>query len=207
MSTKLLYIVDPMCSWCYGFKAALDEVLPELHPDIEPELVMGGLAPDSDEPMDDETQAYVQKAWHAVAEQTGASFNHDFWTQCAPRRSTYPSCRAVIVAREVDLAWEMLAAIQSAYYQEARNPSDEQTLVELAETLGIDGEAFRGRFREPEIEEALQAHLALRTQLRAMSFPSMAISQGRKTKLIASGCLEAGELREALRFEGLLKDG
>ncbi|MDG2143331.1 MAG: DsbA family protein [Planctomycetota bacterium] len=206
MSIKLLYVVDPMCSWCYGFKSALDEVLPELNPNVQPELVLGGLAPDSDEPMDAETRSYVQQAWHAVTAQTGATFNHGFWTACKPRRSTYPSCRAVIVAREVDLAWEMLAAIQRAYYLEARNPSDEDTLVALAEELGIDGEAFRGRFRDPEIEEALQAHLRLRTQLRAMSFPSIAMSHGRKPKLIASGCLEAAELREALRFEGLLKD-
>ncbi|MFT6714237.1 MAG: putative protein-disulfide isomerase [Planctomycetota bacterium] len=206
MSIKLLYVVDPMCSWCYGFKAALDEVLPELNPNVEAELVMGGLAPDSDEPMDEETRTYVQQAWHAVAKQTGVSFNHDFWAQCEPRRSTYPACRAVIVAREVDLAWEMLAAIQRAYYLEARNPSDEDTLVALAEELGIDGEGFRGRFREPEIEAALQAHLRLRTQLRAVSFPTIAMSHGRKPKLIATGCLEAPELREALRFEGLLKD-
>ena len=206
MSIKLLYVVDPMCSWCYGFKQALDEVLPELHPNVQPELVMGGLAPDSDEPMDGETRGYVQKAWHAVADQTGATFNHDFWTACEPRRSTYPACRAVIVAREVDLAWEMLAAIQRAYYQEARNPSDEDTLVALAEELGVDGDAFRGRFRDPEIEDALQAHLRLRTQLRATSFPSIAMSQGRKPKLIAAGCLKPEELREALRFEGLLRE-
>jgi putative protein-disulfide isomerase len=198
MSTRLFYVVDPMCSWCYGFKEALDRVLPELASKCKIELVMGGLAVDSDVPMDEQTKSYVQQAWRAVEAQTGAQFNHDFWSKCAPRRSTYPACRAVIVAQEVDMGWEMLAAIQRAYYQEARNPSDEETLVELASELGIDAEAFRGRMRDPEIESALKAHLALRTQLGTSSFPSLGIAVGSKLRMLAEGCLEEAELREVL---------
>lgn len=203
MSTRLFYVVDPMCSWCYGFKEALDAVRADLPEGTDFELVMGGLAPDSNEPMDEQTKDYVQQAWRAVTEQTGATFNHDFWTECAPRRSTYPSCRAVIVAAEIDLGWEMLDAIQRAYYQQARNPSDEDTLVELAVELGIDGEAFRGRLRDPEIEAALKAHLALRSQLGASSFPSLGIAQGKKLRMLAAGCLEENELRETLAAQGL----
>ncbi|MDE0895847.1 MAG: DsbA family protein [Planctomycetota bacterium] len=204
MSTRLFYVVDPMCSWCYGFKGALDSVRKELPEGTEFELVMGGLAPDSDEPMDEQTKSYVQQAWRAVAEETGAQFNHEFWTKCTPRRSTYPACRAVIVACEIDLGWEMLEAIQLAYYQQARNPSDEDTLVELAVELGIDGDAFRERFRDAEIDAALKAHLSLRTQLGASSFPSLGFSKGRKLLLLAAGCLEEPELREALAAHGLL---
>ena len=29
----------------------------------------------------------------------GTKFNYDFWTLCEPKRSTYPSCRAVICAK------------------------------------------------------------------------------------------------------------
>ena len=84
---RLLYVVDPMCSWCWGFTGVRAQVSEEF-PDHEWQLVMGGLAPDSDEPMEEETRAYVQDAWRAVAQRTGAEFNHDFWTECAPRRST-----------------------------------------------------------------------------------------------------------------------
>ncbi|MFT5081176.1 MAG: putative protein-disulfide isomerase, partial [Planctomycetota bacterium] len=171
MSKRLFYVVDPMCSWCYGFKDALDSVLPEIAPDVEVSLVMGGLAADSNEPMDEQTKGYVQDAWRAVGTQTGAEFNHEFWSKCAPRRSTYPSCRAVIVAAEIGMQWEMLAAIQRAYYREARNPSDNGTLIELAGELGIDMGIFAERLASDEVEAALAAHFALRKQLGASSFP------------------------------------
>ncbi|MCA9001280.1 MAG: DsbA family protein, partial [Planctomycetes bacterium] len=150
MSARLLYVVDPMCSWCYGFAPVLDAVRGKLRADVSMDLVMGGLAPDSDAPMDAETRQYVQQAWRAVEAQTRVPFNHDFWTECAPRRSTYIACRAVILARAEAKEWDMLRAIQTAYYREARNPSDASTLVDLAAKLGMDAASFKAHLNAPE---------------------------------------------------------
>jgi len=195
---KLLYIVDPMCSWCWGFTEVRAQVSEEF-PDIEWQLVMGGLAPDSDEPMDEATQSYVQEAWRAVAARTGAEFNHDFWTECAPRRSTYPSCRAVIVAGESGKSEEMLAAIQRAYYQEAQNPSDTETLAGLAADIGLDPAAFEASLRSPEIQTKLTEDFALRSAIGANSFPSVGLLDGDQGLLITTGWCEASVLTAALR--------
>lgn len=204
MTAQLLYIVDPMCAWCYGFAPALQQAIGELAPGTEVNLVMGGLAPDSEEPMPLEMQGYVQSAWHAVEARTGVSFNHDFWQVCAPRRSTYPACRAVIVAREAGLGWQMLAAVQRAYYQEARNPSDVETLVELAVEIGLDAKVFQVKLLAAETEGQLRADFALRDQLGASSFPSLGLQRDDRLTLTATGCLDIAELRSALRAQDLL---
>ena len=195
---RLFYVVDPMCSWCWGFTGVRREVSEEF-PGLEWQLVMGGLAPDSDEPMDEETRAYVQDAWRAVSQQTGAEFNHDFWTECAPRRSTYPSCRAVIVAGESGKAEEMLAAIQRAYYQEARNPSDTETLTTLAADIGLDPAAFEAALHSPETQTKLERDFALRSAVGAYSFPSVGLLDGEEAQLIATGWCAASVLTAALR--------
>ncbi len=187
-----------MCSWCWGFTGVRREVSEEL-PDLEWQLVMGGLAPDSDEPMDEETRGYVQDAWRAVSQRTGAEFNHDFWTECAPRRSTYPSCRAVIVAGESGKAEEMLAAIQRAYYQEARNPSDTETLTTLAADIGLDPAAFEAALHSPETQTKLERDFALRSAVGAYSFPSVGLLDGEEAQLIATGWCAASVLTAALR--------
>ena len=71
-------------------------------------------------------------------------FNYDFWKKCRPRRSTYPACRAVIAARKQKNKFdmEMTLSIQKAYYLHARNPSDYETLIELAEEIGADKNKF-----------------------------------------------------------------
>ncbi len=135
MTGTVFYIGDPMCSWCWGFGPALAAVEAGLPAEVPLCYVMGGLAPDSDEPMAPEVRAYVQKNWRAVEAGTGASFNWDFWERCLPRRSTYPACRAVLAAQLQDAGPAMFRAVQSAYYTEARNPSDLETLTSLAAGL------------------------------------------------------------------------
>lgn len=199
---KLLYVVDPMCSWCYGFAPTLEGVLAELD-GIEVELVLGGLAPDSDKPMPEAMREYVQSAWHAVTARTGVPFNHDFWHLSEPRRSTYPACRAVILARELDRGPDMLGAIQRAYYQEAKNPSDVDTLVDLARQLGLDPEAFEAGLQSPHTEALLQADLLRREEIGARSFPSLGLERGGQLELVASGCLGRDELCAALASAGV----
>jgi len=132
LAVKLFYVHDPMCSWCWAFKPSLDTLRKELPDRIHVIKLLGGLAPDSEQPMSKETQSFVQGNWHEIQRRVpNTEFNFDFWTRCQPRRSTYPACRAVIAARLQGEQYddEMTLAIQRAYYLQAKNPSNKETLV------------------------------------------------------------------------------
>ncbi|MDE3001467.1 MAG: DsbA family protein [Gemmatimonadota bacterium] len=182
MEPKLYYVADPMCSWCWGFRPVLQAIVSALPESVPVVYVMGGLAKDSDDPMPEETRAYVQRNWREVTETTGAEFNWDFWRKCKPRRSTYPACRAVLAARaqREDAAPEMFDAIQRAYYREARNPSDIETLAATAGSLSppLDVETFERDIRSPEIEAELQAEFNLRRSMGVREFPSVIVMHG-----------------------------
>ena len=182
---RLFYVADPMCSWCWGFSSTLSEIERQLRPEVTLQLVLGGLAPDSEVPMDAATKLYVQEAWRAVEAQTGAMFDHGFWERCEPRRSTWPACRAVIAAG--DRGREMFDAIQRAYYTEARDPSDRATLVDLGEELGLDPPDFRQAIDAPETHARLEADFALRKELGISGFPSLAAEQDGEKSTIVSG--------------------
>lgn len=199
---ELIYVADPMCSWCWGFQPVLETVYDRIG-ETPVRYVMGGLAKDSDEPMPDETRAYVQDQWRKVTAETGATFNWDFWEVCRPRRSTYPACRAVIAAGLQDRTREMFEAIQRAYYQEARNPSDLSTLVALAGEIGIDAERFARDVRSAEAEQALQDGFNVRRAINANSFPSLvARSADDRIVWLVKGYATADEV--ASRLEPLL---
>jgi putative protein-disulfide isomerase len=201
-ATTLHYVADPMCSWCWGFAPVLAALEPRLAPHVSLQLVLGGLAPDDETPMPDATRASVQAAWEAVAERTGARFNHDFWTRCAPRRSTWPACRAVLAAGHDGRA--MFAAIQRAYYLEARNPSDTATLIELAGELGLDPDDFAGRLASAETQRALERDFALRDTLAVHSFPGLVASTGDELRPVTRGWVDEATLTTALSAQGLL---
>ena len=125
---------------------------------IEFRSILGGLAPDSDVPMGAELRQTIQQSWHRIEQQCADThFNFDFWTNNIPRRSTYPSCRAVLVAQQHGLEAEMIAQIQHAYYQAAQNPSDEAILCDCAHAIGLDPDMFRRALHHPDTEQAFAA--------------------------------------------------
>ena len=201
--SQLYYVADPMCSWCWGFAPAVRAIETELSDSFTLRYVMGGLARDSDEPISDDVRAYVQNAWREVAARTGAEFNWDFWTRCQPRRSTYPACRAVLAAALQKTGPAMFHAIQRAYYLEARNPSDSETLTALAGELSLNTERFIADLASPEIEALLQQDFELRRRLQANAFPSLLLEKNVDSTWITRGW-DAPEavvdrLRSALR--------
>ncbi len=169
-----MYVHDPMCSWCWGYKETLAQLIQHLPKDIEPCYLLGGLAADNDSAMPDALQTQIKSNWLRIQQTIpGTEFNFDFWTLCQPRRSTYPACRAVLVARRCDCENEMITAIQEAYYLQARNPSDEQTLSELAEQIGIEKKQFIEQLNSDEINQQLMDEIELARSIGADSFPSL----------------------------------
>ena len=121
----LYYIHDPMCSWCWGFNKVWKIVKNSLPNSINVQYILGGLAPDSDKPMGDETRKYIQMNWRKIQQQIpGTEFNYTFWDNCHPRRSTYPACRAVIAVKnqKPELEKVVIKLIQQAYYLESKTP-------------------------------------------------------------------------------------
>ncbi len=177
MTPTLLYFHDPMCSWCWGYRPTWQKLKQALAGRVVIRSVVGGLAPDSDEPMPVELQQAIAGYWRRIEVELGARFNHDFWTQCEPRRSTYPACRAVIAARAQDREAEMIEAIQRAYYLNARNPSDVSTLVEIANEAGLDAERFSSDIASIETERTLQQEVAFARQAPIRGFPSLVLER------------------------------
>lgn len=186
--SRLYYIHDPMCSWCYAFRPVWMQIQRNLPADVQVQYVLGGLAPDSDQPMSPETRAYVQGQWHKIIQTVpGTVFNFAFWEQCQPRRSTYPACRAVLLAREQgrDCEIAMIHAIQDAYYRHAQNPSDTDTLCALAQPVGLEVGSFARKLNADTTQQALLADIALARRIGGNSFPSLFLQREGKIRRIA----------------------
>ncbi|MCY4052201.1 MAG: DsbA family protein [Gammaproteobacteria bacterium] len=177
----LIYVHDPMCSWCWALRPQLDLLLHSLPNDFRIMRLLGGLAPDSNEPMPETMRRHLQEVWRNITHIVpGTKFNFDFWRNCIPRRSTYPACRAVIAARNQGDEWDekMTKSIQKAYYLEARNPSDNQTLIEIAETIGLNVERFTDELDSQQTQRTLLDEIRLSREMGISGFPSMMLKRG-----------------------------
>ncbi len=174
----LNYVHDPMCSWCWAYRPVLKQLRSALNDAIGWRNLLGGLAPDSDEPMPEPVRKMVQGHWRKIEQELGTEFNHDFWRLCQPRRSTSIACRAVLAATEQGREEAMILAIQKAYYLQARNPSDLEVLVQLADELLMDSAAFRLSLVSPETEHELQKQIRQARIWPVNGFPSLVLQSG-----------------------------
>lgn len=188
IESTLYYIHDPMCSWCWGFDKTWKRVRNSIPNSINIQYILGGLAPDSGEPMVNKTRKYIQMNWRKI-EQTipGTKFNNDFWKNCTPKRSTYPACRAIIAVKNQnpDLEQTIITLIQKAYYLEAKNPSEDSTLISLAKILDLDVERFIQDLNSKPIQQQLLDDITLMQLLGAISLPSLILKTADTIKPIS----------------------
>lgn len=73
---NLIYVADPMCSWCYGFGQPLSELLadPQGSAPLQLALVMGGLRPFTTEAITPERATELAGHWHHVEKASGQPF-------------------------------------------------------------------------------------------------------------------------------------
>jgi putative protein-disulfide isomerase len=198
MTTELIYVHDPMCSWCWAFRPAFTELLAKLPAELPLRRVVGGLAPDNDQPMPQEMRTRLRSTWRTIQEAVpGTRFNFAFWERCTPRRSTYNACRAVLAATRLSPSHEdpMIEAIQHAYYLDARNPSDIDTLIDVAGEIGLDRERFSAEIASDGVEAQLREDVAFARRGWFPGFPSLAVRTGSDLRSVEVDYRDAAAMR------------
>jgi len=183
-----------MCSWCWAFRPTWLTVLKTLPSYVNVCYLLGGLAPDSNLVMPLETQKYVQDNWIKIQKTVpGTEFNYDFWTLNEPRRSTYLSCRAVISAKKQHPNFEalMTEGIQKAYYLNAQNPSNEDTLIKIAQDIGLNKESFKVDLKSTEVNKLLLDQIKMIKTMPISGFPSLVLVKESLLKRIKIDYLES----------------
>ncbi|CAI8408934.1 MAG: DsbA family protein [Oceanospirillales bacterium TMED33] len=171
----LIYVYDPMCSWCYGFRATWKSLKANLPEGLPVVSLLGGLASDSDTPMPDEMVDHLKRTWSRIEPTCGVEFNYAYWDQTPPPpRTTFIGCRAVITAERLAGRGEAFGErIQDAYYMEAQNVWDFDVLCELAEEFGFNRDSFAEALASDDVRAAHDEQRQLAGRLQVEGYPSV----------------------------------
>lgn len=72
----------------------------------------------------------------------------------------------------------MILAIQQAYYLRAMNPSDDETLAQLANEIGLPQNDFPRLLNSDLIRQELLGEITLAKSMGGTSFPSLVLQTG-----------------------------
>ncbi len=200
MSTRLLYVMDPMCSWCWGFAPVAEALIEQAHvAGVDVHLVMGGLRTGS-APLDPSTRRYILEHWQAVSEATGQPFAFEGALPEGFIYDTEPACRAVVAARNLDAAkaWPLVKLIQQAFYAQGRDVTRAPVLVELAEAAGLARDQFAAAFDSAEQQNATAADFIWVQDLGIAGFPTLLAERKGQLALLTNGYQPLTELAPLL---------
>ncbi|WP_242928087.1 DsbA family protein [Pontibacter vulgaris] len=202
----LIYVMDPMCSWCYGFAPVLKKIKEENTGKLNFKLVLGGLRPGTTEPMDEQMKNTVKLHWQEVEKATHQPFDYTLFDRENFVYDTEPGCRAVVtmryLKREAEL--EMAEAVQHAFYAKNIDVTKPEVLASIAAQFGIEEEAFLEKFNSEEIKEKTQQDFLIARHVQANAFPSLYLLNGHQIMLVSRGYRNYEAVKSKLE-ETLLK--
>lgn len=202
-SDTLIYIGDPMCSWCYGFSPELDKIKAAF-PNTVFEMVMGGLRAGGQETVAD-LEDFLHHHWIEVEKASGQRFNHAILSRGNLIYNTEPACRAVTVVRQLNpqKTYEYFKSLQKAFYVENLIPTDLDVLTQLAFEVGINPEDFKNTYRNPQAKADVYSEFDLANALGAKGFPTLIAKINQRMFLVTSGYQKSDKIILSLKNRGL----
>lgn len=200
MTARLLYVMDPMCSWCWGFAPVAEALIAQAREaGVQTRLVLGGLRSGSSA-LDASTRKYILEHWQAVAEATGQTFRFEGAMPDGFVYDTEPACRALVTARELDAGrgWALLKLIQGAFYEQGLDVTRAPQLVDLAEQAGFDRERFSAAFASVETRTTTTADFAWVQDLGIAGFPTLLAERNGQLALLTNGYQSLDRLQPLL---------
>lgn len=189
MASRLLYVMDPMCSWCWGFAPVVEALAEQAAAaDVPLQIVVGGLRRDQ-VAIDAAARVRYLGYWQAVNASTGQLFDFECGLPEGLVYDTEPACRALVTARNLDAqsAWTLLKLIQQAFYTEGADVTQASVLVQLAEQAGIPRIEFAEAFDSQAMQEATAADFTWVQDLGIAGFPTLLAERDGQLALLTNG--------------------
>jgi putative protein-disulfide isomerase len=185
----LWYFADPMCSWCWGFSPVITRIKETFAAQVKLSLNLGGLRPGTTEPLSAELRAEILHHWHEVHHLTGQLFQFENAMPEGFVYDTEPSSRAVLCFAKLqpENTFSYFSAIQSAFYTQGLDVTQEAVLSKLASDFSIDPAAFQALFTSDELRTLTLEHFKRSRQAGVQGFPTLIWQQGDNIETLSRG--------------------
>jgi len=204
---SLVYIGDPMCSWCWGASKTIKQAREyAIEHGLGFSVVSGGLRPGGGDAWTEEFRSFLRKEWKNIQNVTQQPFTEKLLEREHFNYDTEPSARAIYVARTLwqnddsndEKLLSFFSAIQYKFYVDGEDPNELEFYRSICEKFGLDFDVFAEKFVLPETQKATYEEFQLNRSWGVRGFPSFAIRQGNDVKVIGSGSLPLEKLTQAI---------
>lgn len=206
---SLIYVGDPMCSWCYGFGVPLQQLMVQL-PGVPLTLVLGGLRAYNKEVMPEALKSTLHHHWSEVTKRSGKPFGNHQFDREGYIYDTEPACRAVVTIRAhaPEHALAMYHAIQQAFYAMSRDITQTSVLADVWQellrtqpgtTTNFSRTDFLQAFDSDSIKSLTRNDFEMAQQWGIRGFPALIAVVDGQAQLVANGYMEADAMLQRVQ--------
>jgi putative protein-disulfide isomerase len=199
-----IYVMDPLCGWCYGFAPVMDRLAREWQSSkMAVEVLVGGLAIGERAGPVAENFSYIKDALSTVEDRTGVRFGHGFHDLLDEGTYMYdsmPPCTAMMHVQK-EAPSQLLSythGVQKLLFQEGRDLNQAASYADLNAAHGIDHTAFEAQFNGEALRQRAILEFNVAHKLGVQGFPATVYCQGDDMTLLHSGYVSHEPLAETL---------
>lgn len=179
---RIELLTDPWSVWCWGFEP-IRRALELRHPTLEFRPLLGGMFPTMPRP--EQAGFDVERFFSIVHRTTGMPIRYDGIRRDAPD-STYPACIHVHAVRLLapERESEYLRALREAAYLDGLNISRLEVGAEVAQRVGLEGDAFLKMRRSKAAEESFLSQIESLHERNLHAYPTILFTVAGQTHVV-----------------------
>ncbi len=196
---KVVFVTDPMCSWCWGMATDIDLLMNRLAGSIDFDLVLGGINTDGTQPVGAYGRSRILALWRDVEATTGQPFGDRLPEGYV--HNSLPCCVAVEAVRRAVGAppFAYLRELQARFCLQGQDVTNRALLREAAASHGVAPDAFDRLFDDEDVRASLAPQFARARSYGTQALPSVLVEAGGSTRLLAGGYASAEVLLDMLQ--------
>jgi putative protein-disulfide isomerase len=189
---KLIYVMDPLCGWCYGNSSNTQKLYDKYKDILDFEILPAGMwAGTNARKQSKQMAGYIKRHDLQVQQVTGTSFGENYFSLIEDENiildSEVPSRAIVTVKKQWALqAVPFAVEVQKARYWHGKDLNKVETYLDICEDMKLDQAQFLEAFHSGSLKKATQETFLL-AQNYASSYPSLLVQKTNKTFVVEQG--------------------
>ncbi|MFI1773403.1 DsbA family protein [Thalassobellus citreus] len=200
---KLIYVMDPLCGWCYGNSINTKKLYSEFESKIEFEILPAGMWTGNQAKRQDKNMvSFFEKGDKQIEQYTGTPFGEAYFeflkNETIILDSEIPS-RAIVSVKNIapQKAIPFALEVQKARYMFGKDLNNVQTYVSICETLSIDATVFVKTFSSEELKKQTQESFTKATKY-ASSYPTLLLEKDGELFIVEQGYAPFSKIVETI---------
>ncbi len=194
MKTKIYYVMDTMCGWCYGNSEVITKIQEKYKDIYDFTILPGGMwTGDNVKKMSSGLGDFIKGHNLEVEKLTGKVFGEGYNKNILEGNSivldSFPGAKAVVIIQKIkkEVVFSFLKKIQDAFFVYGKDMNNLEVYTEIAESFDISSKEFEKEFHSEGLRQDTFKCFDMANSMGVTSFPTVIAVKGNKVAIKSQG--------------------